>query len=144
MQVQLGNARETSQIDARTKRILGRVLNREGIIIRIQITVKDDVVPDLWNMKHPIHAGMSVTWHRPFRPANWTSQEATNEIREVERISSSASDRYGASESKFQTRQRFEVDFLAVNVGMWNEAMASEHTQELIYACGAKERQMQI
>src|SRR5215469_14932955 len=128
------------------KRVLRRIDDGEKIIGSVQIAVKDDVIVDMRDVVGPIHLAVADSGHRGFSVGD-LSEELIHEVSgckrgglavdanqgdAVARRCGFPSDPTHSTKSQLQAGDGFEVDFLAVDEWLANEAMASQLAEELI------------
>src|ERR1700736_6605322 len=114
MKIKLRYSRKPSEVYAGMPGIPCGVLDGQDVVLRVRVSIQDNVVVDLRHIKNPVQFGLIVTGYGVDRSSR-KAQKAVEQIRAVQSIASCAADRASASESEFQERKYLEIYLLPVN-----------------------------
>src|SRR5438309_8120416 len=132
MKIDMGYSWNVSDIDAGVPRVPCGILYGQNVVLGVSVTVKDDVVPDLRNVKSPIHLGFVVARYR-IEPRTCEADEAPNEVLRGEWVSTPRSTNHcSSSESNFQKWEQFGVDLLPVHKRIRDVRMSFKASKELV------------
>src|SRR4029077_9063059 len=114
-------------------RITRGILNGQDVVFRVGVSVENYVIPNLRNIKGPVHLGFVVTRYTVEFGTDRTNQTA-KEIAGCQWVSARASDHGSASESEFQKREQLDVDLLAVDERIRNVRMSFKASEEVVHS----------
>ena len=102
-------------------------------VLRVGITIEDDVVPNFGNVKGPVHFGFVVAGHALISNARAVqAKETVKKIACVKRFASRTPDHGSPSESEFQEWEDLDVNLLPVNKRSRDIRMAVKPAKELV------------
>src|ERR1700733_8576112 len=125
MKIQLRHSWNSCDEYSRPPRAAQRIFNRSHIVVRVQLAVKHDVVPDPWHVVSPVHARMAVSGNR-IQFFVYDSESAAQEIAVGQRVAAFPSDGRRAAKPQFQARPRLETYFLSVNKRTRNKPVPAQ------------------
>src|SRR5207302_7619387 len=98
----------------------------------VRVSVKDDVVSNLGDIKGPVHLGLVVSRHRATGPGACQAKETMKKIARIKRLASSTPNHGSASESELQKRRELNVDLLPIDERIRYIRMSVEASKELV------------
>src|SRR6266404_4062520 len=105
----------------------------QGSVLRVGITIKDNIVSYLRDINCPVHLGFVVARHTLIRNSRASDAKDTmKQIARIKRLASSAPDHGSPSESDLQEWEGLEVNLLPVNKRSRDIRMSHEPTKELV------------
>src|SRR5437868_15064282 len=101
VKIKFGDSRKASDVETRMPWIPRGIFHGQNVILRIGVSVKNDVVADFWHVKNPVHLGFVVTRHGFERRVRYT-EKTVEQVPCRQRTPSQAADHGSSSESEFQ------------------------------------------
>src|ERR1700735_81246 len=134
VKIEFGYSGNSGDKNAGPKGVLWRVKERDRVIVCVKLAVKHQIVSNLGNIKCPVKARVTITWHRGRATRGLLAKKAVNEIARSQRGTSASPNCHSAPEAELKVWQRLKIDLVAVNEWVWNKRTALKLADKLINA----------
>src|SRR3981189_288434 len=133
MEIKFGNSGDSRDVESWMPGIPRGIHDGQGSVLRVGITIKDNVVSYLRDMNCPVNLGFVVARHTLIRNSHTSDAKDTmKKIARIKRLAPSPPDHGSPSESDLQEWNCIEVNLLPVNKRSRDIRMSHEPTKELV------------